>query len=134
VTRPSAKATAARIRRSALTTIASGATAVIAALASAQDAPSPSAAFAPCAVCHSIDGTNKTGPTLRGIVGRTSGTFAGFRYSRAMRTAGLVWDAGSLDRYLGDPQGIVPGNVMPFSGVADPAERAKIISYLMSLR
>jgi cytochrome c len=91
------------------------------------------AAFLPCAVCHSIDGSNGTGPTLKGIVGRKSGSVPGFHYSRAMRNAALTWDAESLDQYLKDPQELIPGNVMPFSGVADSAQRAEIIAYLKSL-
>jgi cytochrome c len=105
-----------------------------AAAATAAQAPALSAAFAPCAVCHSIDGSNGTGPTLKGIIGRKSGTVAGFRYSRAMRSAAIVWDEASLDRYLTDPQALVPGNIMPFSGVADDAQRAELIAYLKTLR
>jgi cytochrome c len=94
---------------------------------------STNAAFLQCTVCHSIDGSNGTGPTLKGIVGRKSGSVPGFHYSRAMRNAALTWDAASLDRYLKDPQESIPGNVMPFSGVADGAQRAEIIAYLKSL-
>jgi cytochrome c len=100
----------------------------------ARNAPPTSAPFDQCAICHSTDGSNGTGPTLKGINGRRSGTVPGFRYSRAMRLADITWTETALDRYLADPQGVVPGNIMPFSGVADGAERAKIISYLMSLR
>jgi cytochrome c len=90
-------------------------------------------AYLQCAVCHSIDGSNGTGPTLKGIVGRKSGTVPGFHYSHAMRNAGITWDAVSLDRYLADPQEFIPGNVMPFSGVPDGAQRAALIAYLKSL-
>jgi cytochrome c len=104
------------------------------AAAAAAQAPALSAAFTQCALCHSIDGSNGTGPTLKGIIGRKSGTVAGFRYSRAMRSAAIVWDEASLDRYLTDPQALVPGNIMPFSGVADEAQRAELIAYLKTLR
>ena len=90
--------------------------------------------FSQCAVCHSVDGSIGTGPTLKGLFGRTAGSVAGFRYSRAMRGAGITWDAESLDRYLQSPQDFVPGNVMPFSGVPDPGERARLIAYLRSLK
>lgn len=89
--------------------------------------------FEQCAVCHSTDGSNGTGPTLKGVFGRKSGSVPGFRYSRAMRGAGITWDDTALDRYLSDPQASIPGNVMPFSGVADARERAAIIAYLRSL-
>jgi cytochrome c len=58
----------------------------------------------------------------------------GFRYSRAMKGAAITWDEVSLDRYLTNPQEFVPGNIMPFSGVLDGAQRADIIAYLRSLR
>jgi cytochrome c len=100
----------------------------------AADAPSVNSAFAPCAVCHSVDGSTGTGPTLLGVIGRKAGTLPGFRYSRAMKNAAITWNESSLDRYLADPQGFVPGNIMPFSGVADAAERAAIVAYLKTLR
>jgi cytochrome c len=91
-------------------------------------------AFDQCAACHSTDGTNGTGPTLKGVFGRQSGMVVGFRYSRAMRGAGVTWDEKTLDQYLSNPQEFIEGNVMPFAGVPDPAERAAIIAYLRSLK
>jgi cytochrome c len=99
-----------------------------------QDASPKRTAFDQCAVCHSTDGSNGTGPTLKGVFGRQSGTVAGFRYSRAMRGAAITWDEKSLDQYLSNPQEFIAGNVMPFSGVTDPAERAGIIAFLRSLK
>jgi cytochrome c len=96
--------------------------------------PPKKEAFDQCAVCHSTDGTNGTGPTLKGVFGRQSGAVAGFRYSRAMRGASVTWDEKTLDQYLSSPQEFIAGNVMPFSGVADSAERASIIAYLRSLK
>jgi cytochrome c len=103
-------------------------------LALAQGALPTITPFSQCAVCHSTDGSNGTGPTLKGVSGRKSGTAAGFRYSRAMRSANIMWDETTLDRYLADPQAAIPGNIMPFSGVADGVERASIIAYLTALR
>ncbi len=100
----------------------------------AQNTPAASATFSQCAVCHSIDGSNGTGPTLLRLIGRKSGAVPGFRYSRAMKRAEIIWDEATLDRYLANPQELVPGNIMPFSGVADAQERADIIAYLRTLR
>jgi cytochrome c len=99
-----------------------------------QDASRKQNAFDQCAVCHSTDGSNGTGPTLKGVFGRPAGTVPGFRYSRAMRGAGITWDEKTLDQYLSSPQEFIAGNVMPFSGVTDAAERASIIAYLRSLK
>jgi cytochrome c len=101
--------------------------------AHAQDIDKGKQAFALCAACHAPD-KNGVGPLLGGVIGRTSGTVEGFRYSRAMKRAGIIWDAKSLDAYLTDPQQTVPGNVMPFAGIADPQQRADIIAYLGSLK
>src|SRR5580692_3992648 len=89
----------------------------------AQDAAAGNVVFAQCSVCHSTDGTNGVGPTLRGVVGRKAGVVSGFRYSRAMRGANITWDDKRLDDYLTNPQNLVPGNVMPFSGLSDARQR-----------
>jgi cytochrome c2 len=70
----------------------------------------------------------------KGIVGRKSGIFPGFRYSRALKNAGIIWDEKNLDAYLTDSQKLVPGNVMPFSGVADAKQRADLIAYLNTVK
>ncbi|HZF16493.1 MAG TPA: c-type cytochrome [Steroidobacteraceae bacterium] len=95
------------------------------------DAP---AAFAACAACHSADGKNGLGPTLKGVYGRKAGAAEGFRYSPAMKKAGTVWDDKSLDSFLADAQKAIPGNTMPFPGVADAKQRAEIIGYLKTVK
>lgn len=100
----------------------------------AQDVSAGKAVFAQCAVCHSVDGTDSVGPSLKGILGRGAGSIEGFRYSRALRNSKLVWDAATLDRFLADPQGLVPGSLMPFAGLADAKARADLIAYLATLK
>jgi cytochrome c len=90
--------------------------------------------FAKCAPCHAKDKTGGLGPGLLGIVGRQAGSMPGFRYSRAMKTSNVVWDEKSLDAFIAAPQKAVPGNVMPFSGVQDQAERTDLIAYLETLK
>ncbi|MGC2069829.1 MAG: copper-containing nitrite reductase, partial [Pseudolabrys sp.] len=51
-------------------------------------------------------------------------------YSEALRGSGLTWDEGTLDRYLLDPQKLVPGNKMPFPGMRTENERRDVIAYL----
>lgn len=101
--------------------------------AQAQDLAAGKAAFAQCAACHSINGSNGIGPSLQGLAGRKAGSFPGFAYSRAMKANTTVWDAQSLDAYLGDPHGMAPGNLMPFSGLADATQRANLVAYLIAL-
>jgi cytochrome c len=102
--------------------------------ARAQDSAAGRQDFARCSVCHSTDGTNGTGPTLRGVVGRKAGTVADFHYSRAMKASNVTWDEAQLTEYLADPQKVVPGNVMPFAGIPDAKQRADVVAYLASLK
>ncbi len=74
------------------------------------------------------------GPRLGGVLDRPAGTIEGFRYSRAMKNSKIVWDEKSLDAYLAEPQKLVPGNLMPFSGIADPQKRSDLIAYLGTLK
>jgi cytochrome c len=94
----------------------------------------PPASFAACAACHTSDGTSGLGPSAKGLYGRKAGTAKGFTYSAAMKRAGVTWDDGTLDAFITDPQKAVPGNVMPFPGVADAKQRAEIIDYLKSVK
>ena len=54
----------------------------------------------------------------------------GFEFSQPMKDSGLTWNQATLDRYLTDPRGVVPGTKMAFGGVADAAKRQAIIDYL----
>jgi len=88
--------------------------------------------FAQCAACHTLDGDSAVAPTLKGVFGRKAGSVAGFRYSRAMKNAQIVWDEKTIDAYITDPQKVVPGNLMPFSGLPKAEDRAAVIAYLKS--
>ena len=99
-----------------------------------QDADAGKQVYAQCSACHSIDGSNGVGPNLNGVIGRKAGSVAGFRYSRAMKGASIVWDDKTLDAYIADPQKVVPGNVMPFAGIADAKQRVDVVAYLQALK
>ncbi|WP_050476500.1 c-type cytochrome [Herbaspirillum rhizosphaerae] len=102
--------------------------------AMAQDVNAGKLVFAQCAACHTVTATNGIGPGLLGIVGRKSASSPGFRYSPALKRANLSWDEKNLDAYIADPQKLLPGNVMPFSGIADAKQRADLIAYLNSVK
>ena len=118
----------------ALSVIAAASLLGLCASTHAQDAAAGKPVFAQCIACHSVDGKPGVGPTLQGILGRQSGEFPGFHYSRAMKSAGITWNSKTLNAYVADPQKAVPGNVMPFSGVADAKQRADLIAYLGTLK
>ena len=92
-------------------------------------------AFARCYACHSVDPeeTDLPGPNLAGVVGRRAAALPDFRYSPAMRAVGargLTWDVATLERYIADPQAVVPGTDMGLAGLSDQAERQAVIDYL----
>lgn len=87
-----------------------------------------------CSTCHSVEaGTNKQGPSLFGIVGRKAGTEAGYLYTPAAKKSGLVWTRENLDKYITNPQSVVPGTKMLFPGVKDAGDRKALIDYLATL-
>jgi cytochrome c len=101
-------------------------------VAAAGDPEAGARAFRGCAACHSLAaGRHMTGPSLAGMWGRKAGTAEGFtRYSEAMVSSGVTWDAKTLDAWLENPAGFIPGNRMTFPGIADGKARADVIAYL----
>jgi cytochrome c len=89
--------------------------------------------FRACAGCHN-ERLDATGPTLRGVVGRTVATVEGFRYSNAMKRASFVWTTETLRAYLRDPQAVVKGNRMPFPGLPSEADVLDVVAYLEQLK
>jgi cytochrome c len=85
---------------------------------------------AACAACHAFakEAPRLTGPNLNNIIGTTAGTQAGYAYSTAMRTSGVVWTAETLDAFIAAPKSVIPGTRMGFAGVSDPAQRKAIIA------
>jgi len=85
-----------------------------------------------CMGCHSID-EDDVGPRHRGVVGRTAGTVPGYAYSPALKGSHIVWDQANLDRWLTNPQALVPGAKM-FFAMPSPKDRADVIAYLAEQR
>lgn len=99
---------------------------------SAGDAARGGALFRACVACHSLTpDRNMTGPSLAGIMERKAGSLASFqRYSPALKSSNLVWDATSLDAWLKAPPSLVPNNRMVFPGIPDARQRADLIAFL----
>jgi cytochrome c len=91
----------------------------------------PPAVFDVCSTCHSLNADdNGTGPTLHKLMGRKSGSVEGFRYSRPLKRSQLIWDQNSLYEFLTNPQGKIPGNRMPYSGLSDEKELKVLMEFL----
>jgi cytochrome c len=87
--------------------------------------------FQECAACHKLEaGVNNVGPSLHGVMGRKAGEISDFRYSPAIKRSGITWTPETIDKFITEPQAMVPANRMPYAGMANPADRADLIAYL----
>ena len=77
------------------------------------------------------EGDNRLGPNLYKVVGRKAGSLPDYGFSSAMKEAGFVWDEEKLDRFIANPDEVVPGNNMkPYGGLSSSDDRKKIIAFL----
>lgn len=85
-----------------------------------------------CRICHQVgeNARNHTGPHLNDIFGRRAGTLEGFRYSEEMRHSSIVWDAVTLEAFIADPRGYMPGTRMTYRGMEERQNRLDLIAYL----
>jgi cytochrome c len=96
------------------------------------DATRGATVYQVCMGCHSLD-EDDVGPHHRGVVGRVAGSLPGFGYSPALKDSHVVWDPASLDRWLTNPQEMVPGTRM-FFAMPNARDRADVIAYLIEQR
>lgn len=85
-----------------------------------------------CRTCHSLKaGDNRLGPSLHGIVGAKAAQSPGYGYSQSLRQSGVTWNEATLERWIENPEAVVPNNNMkPYNGLADAAVRKKIVEFL----
>lgn len=94
-------------------------------------------AFQRCYSCHSVikDDKGLSGPNLNGLGERRVGSDPDFEYSKAFKIFSKRdkrWDKALLDRFLLNPEAMVPGNQMGFFGLKDAKEREAIVTYLLN--
>jgi cytochrome c len=91
--------------------------------------------FRQCAACHSVvPGEHMTGPSLANVWEKKAGRVDGFsRYSEALKRADLVWTEATLDRWLVNPEKLLPGTSMTFSGIKEAKDRQDVIAYLKAV-
>lgn len=90
--------------------------------------------FAKCQSCHTINagGANGIGPNLHGTMGKAVASHPGFAYSAELKAHGGNWDWDSMNAWLKNPKGYVPGTKMSFAGLSKIEDRAAIAMYLNS--
>jgi cytochrome c len=92
--------------------------------------------FQRCYACHSVLAGEEglPGPNLRCVLGRRAGTLPGFEFSPAMVSAGLrqglIWTRATLDAFLLDPPGVVPGTTMGMPGLPGDGDRQDVMDFI----
>ena len=81
-----------------------------------------------CIACHSID-RHRVGPALGEVFGRRAGSAPDYDYSAAVKRSEAVWTEQRLDRWLSNPEALIPGQKMGYT-VNDAGDRADLIAYL----
>jgi len=90
--------------------------------------------FNKCKACHHINKKkNKLGPHLVDVMGRAAGSINGYKYSKVMKTSGIIWDQKTLDGFLKKPKKFLKGTKMAFVGLRKKKDRDNVIAYLKLL-
>jgi cytochrome c len=99
--------------------------------AQAQDAAAGEKVFAVCKACHQVGekAKNGVGPELNGLIGRHSGSVAGYNYSAANKNSGLTWDEATFREYIKNPKAKIPGTKMIYAGLKDDKKIDDLIAF-----
>ena len=92
--------------------------------------------FSACSGCHTLSAgfQGGIGPDIDNVVGASVARYRDFQYSDAMKEFGGKWTKARLDKFLEDPNGVVPGTTMNMPGIKDEAERRAIVDFLSKRR
>ncbi|MBM3558626.1 MAG: cytochrome c family protein [Alphaproteobacteria bacterium] len=104
----------------------------VAALLASADVAAGKKLSSRCAACHSFEkgGATKIGPNLWGVVGGKTAHVDGFSYSSGMAGMAGTWDFETLNAFLANPKGVVPGTKMTFAGITKAQDRAALLAWL----
>jgi len=104
---------------------------LILSIANAADPVNGKKVFKKCVACHSLqEGKNKIGPSLYNLLDRKAGSVKGYKYSKAMKNSGVVWNEESLDEFLTKPRKFIPKTKMSFRGIKNKSLRDDLIFFL----
>ncbi|MFZ6646165.1 c-type cytochrome [Undibacterium sp. TJN25] len=81
-----------------------------------------------CIACHSIE-ASLAGPAHRGVFGRRAGSVRDFEYSPALAKSHVIWNDDTLNKWLANPEKLIPGQQMNYS-IPAAQDRADLIAYL----
>ncbi|WP_047487062.1 heme-binding domain-containing protein [Terriglobus sp. TAA 43] len=84
-----------------------------------------------CTGCHALE-DNREGPPLAHVFGRKAGSVAGFSYSTGLKASAITWNEATLEKWLNDPDVLVPDNKMDFH-LPKAQERVDVIAYFQTL-
>lgn len=88
-----------------------------------------------CSVCHTLepDDANRAGPTLYKLFGRKAGTLPGYKYSKALLEANIIWTEKTVSQLFDDgPDIMVPGTKMPIQRLKKIKRREELVQFLKS--
>jgi cytochrome c2 len=124
--------------RATLAVVAVSLTFGIAAIAHGEASNAGKRTYQKCYSCHATEPhkNDLEGPSLYGVAGRRIASEPSFDYSPAMRSFAAKharWTPALLDRFITDPETVVPKTRMTFPGMRDAKERAALLEYLKSL-
>ncbi len=88
-----------------------------------------------CTVCHTLNkgGKNRLGPNLYGILGSSTASVKGYKYSKAMASSGIIWDEVSFTEFMTRPKKFLKGTKMSYLGLKKAAQRADLLAYFKTL-
>ena len=90
--------------------------------------------FKKCGACHMLaaGAPNLIGPNLWGVLGRQSGSYPDYKYSKALVAHAKKWSYEEMNSFLIKPQSYIKGTKMAFAGLRKEKDRASVILYLNS--
>lgn len=88
-----------------------------------------------CTACHTLKegGKNRLGPNLYGILNKPAAQVEGYKYSKAMKSSGIVWDDHTFTDFITKPKKVVKGTKMSFPGFKKAGQRADLLAYFKTL-
>ena len=89
-----------------------------------------------CSVCHTLaeGGKNRLGPNLFNILDKPAGKVKGYKYSRALKSSGIIWDPSTFSDFIAKPRKLVKRTKMSFPGIKKATQRADLLAYFETLR